>query len=533
MFRPSDFLQRNAVIHPERLALVASGKEMTYAELDCLASRLAYALKDKGLKTGDHIAYLLGNNCAAVILFQAILKLGAVAVPLNKRLNASDIAFMLDEISARALFFDLDMAKQVHEAIAISHPLDLCVYHSKQGFREKRRLTGTISWHDLMNSVSTREAKNEVPWPGHEREDSDALVLFTSGTTGNPKAVIRNAEQLSMLAISQLIEGHSMKWGVEVLYTQAPVYHMGGFLVMLKMCSMGGTLILESHFHPETIFSLIEKYDVTQMYMIPPALFYKMATSDARCGRTFPHVREAQCAGGRKREQDIAAVFGLFPNALLRVSFGSSETGMTCTTYFTKEECLENPTRALSLGTPNACVSLKLLGDNREPVQPGSPGRAWIKSPMNFDRYGNLPRATMGAFDSEGYFDTGDILKETSEGLFEFVDRACDMIKTGGENVYAREVELVVAAFPGIQECVAIAVPDDKYGEAIGIAIVTDGDCLQLDYEKLVSHCKKRMASFKKPRYALRVDEIPRNALGKIQKNELRARIDEFELIIQ
>lgn len=307
---------------------------------------------------------------------------------------------------------------------------------------------------------------------------------------------------------------------------------MGGFLVMLKMCSLGGTLVLESHFHPEAIFSLIEKYGVTQVYMIPPALFYNMATSAARRGRTFPSVREIQCAGGRKRDQDVVAAFDLFPHALLRVSFGSSETGMSCTTYFTKEECLENPARALSLGTPNAYVSMKLLDDNKEPVQPGSPGRAWIKSPMNFDRYGNLPQATADAFDAEGYFDSGDILKEGSEGLYEFVDRAHDMIKTGGENVYAREVELVVTAFPGIQECVAIAIPDHKYGEAIGVAIVVDKDCRQLNYEELLSYCKKKMASFKKPRYALLVDEIPRNALGKIQKNELRARAHEFEPII-
>lgn len=210
MFSPSDFLQRNATMCPEKLALVASGEEMTYAELDCLSSRLAHALQDKGLKTGDHIAYLLGNNCAAFVLFHAILKLGAVAVPLNKRLKASDIAFMLDEISARALFFDLDMAKQVQEAIALSHPLDLCVYHSNPRLREKKHLTGTISWQNLMDSASSGSKKS---LPGHEHWDNDALVLFTSGTTGNPKAVIRNAEQLSMLAITQLIEGHSMNWG--------------------------------------------------------------------------------------------------------------------------------------------------------------------------------------------------------------------------------------------------------------------------------------------------------------------------------
>lgn len=375
------------------------------------------------------------------------------------------------------------------------------------------------------------QLESSRPFHGHASYNDDALVIFTSGTTGKPKAVVRTAEQLGMLALSQLIEGHSFRWQHETLYTQAPVYHMGGFLVMLKMCAMGGTLVLESHFSPEVIFNLIEKYSVTQLYMIPPALFHRLAVSEARQGRTFPTVHEAQPAGGRKRDEDIDAIFDLFPNALLRVSFGSSETGMTCTTHFTREECREDPQRALSLGEPNSIVSFKLLDDTGNPVDVGQPGWLWVKSPMTFDRYGKRPKATAAAFDSNGYFDSGDILYKNEEGLYFFIDRACDMIKTGGENVYAREVELVVAQFPGIEECVAIAVPDSAYGESIGVALKLEKGIEQIDYGLLKDHCKSHMASFKKPRYALIVDDIPRNSLGKIQKNELRQRIDEFKPI--
>lgn len=522
MYQPYEYLMRNKTMFPDRLAVVAQGAELTYAQLDASAARVATALQEQGIEQGDKVAYLLENNAASMVLFQALMKIGAVAVPLNKRLLSDDIAYMVEHVGARALVFDSDMESAVGQALRSCRFSGILVVHGGT-----TTLPAT-AWSELES--------HQVPGGerlcGYASASDESLILFTSGTTNRPKAVVRTAEAVSMLATVQLVEGHSHESDAVVLYTQAPLYHMGGFLAMLKVVAAGGTIILESHFDPETVFDHIERYSVNQLYMIPPALFSRLDEAEQRAGRTFPGVLEAQCAGGRTRACDRKAVFSLFPNARMRTSFGSSETGMTCSAYFTKAQYEERPERGRTVGTVNAFVTMKLVDTEGKPVPAGQPGEALVKSPMVFSSYKGLPLATAQAFDEDGFFHTGDMLYLDEEGRYVFVDRLSDMIKTGGENVFAVEVEQVIRQFPGIEECAVVGVDDDQYGEGIAAAIVLEPEAAgSFSSEALIAFCKERMASFKKPRYLAIVNEIPRNSLGKVQKNELRARRDEFRPI--
>lgn len=497
---------------------------MTYAQLEIQARIAAKALHRLGVAHGDHVAFLIGNNVVFPVLFQALMKLGAVAVPLNKRLPAEDVAYMARHVNARALIFDSDMET------VLSQAMERCGFSSTLMVCNGETFLPAIPWDGLV--IPTCDKENAEEGCGYSSPDDESLVLFTSGTTGRPKAVVRTAEAVSMLATVQLIEGHSHEGTVDVLYTQAPLYHMGGLCAMLKTCATSGTLIAESHFDPATVLDLVERYSVNQLYMIPPALFSRLYDVEQHSGRTFPGVLETQCAGGRTRECDWKAVFALFPNARVRVSFGSTETGMTCTSYFTKNQYAERPERGRAVGSINAFVTMKLVDEEGEPVPAGQPGEALVKSPAAFSGYRDLPLATAEAFDEDGFFRTGDMLYLDEEGCYVFVDRMSDMIKTGGENVFAAEVEQVVQQFPAIEDCAVVGVDDDRYGEGIAAAIVLEPKAADsFSPDALIAFCKEHMASFKKPRYLAIMDEIPRNSLGKVQKNELRARRGEFNLV--
>lgn len=522
MYQASDFLARNVAVYPDRLAVVAEGIELTYAQLYERAKNVAKAFSAHGISRGDVVAYLMGNTVEHAVLLQAIMLLGAVALPLNKRLYADDVAYMMEFTKTSALVYDKDKQSEVKDAfqkIGFSGLSVLC--------EETESLDGSLLWSEFEKSG---ESAPEVKLDGYAGPDDLAYVLFTSGTTGRPKAVMKTAEMVWMLATGQLVEGHSQSSAVPVVYTQSPMFHMGGFLTMLKLMALAGTLVLESHFKPWRIFQLIEQYSVNQLYMIPPALFSRLAKDLSRKDRTFPLVLEAQCAGGRTHLWDIEAIFSLFPNARLRLSYGSSEAGMATTSYFTQQDLEERPERALSIGRVNYFYQIVLVDpETDEPVSLGEPGEALIKSPMVFSGYMDRPEATEKAFTKDGYYRSGDLLKLDEDGCYTFVDRVCDMVKTGGENVYTGEVETVILDYPGIADVAVVGVPDARFGEAIGVAIVLEpGYEQEFSAAEMAAFVKSRLASFKKPRYYLVMDELPRNALAKVQRNKIRERFDEF-----
>lgn len=523
MLQPADFLKRNAALYPDRLAIVAQGTEVTYRRLDELSCRIASALRQSGIGRGDRVTCLLGNNGAFAVLFHALLKLGAVAVPLSKRLLADDVAFMVERTRAKALFFDSDKADCVREAASLCSFGGLLVQCGSDDDRF------ALPWNRFKCIADEVDAET---LSGYASPSDESLIMFTSGTTGRPKAVVKTAEMVQMLFTIQLVEGHSYRHQPPVLYTQAPLFHMGGLCAMLKICAMEGTLVLESHFDPELIYHLMETYRVDQLYMIPPALFTRLYEHPARQGRTYPQVTEVQCAGGRTRDCDREAIFSLFPAAHLRTSFGSSECAMATVDYYTKSEYEEHPDRTLSVGRPCAFVTIKIVDEQGHIVPDGEPGEALLKSPTLFSCYLDQPLETANAFDGEGFFHTHDILYRAPEGFYVFVDRINDMIKTGGENVYAVEVERALQKMDGIVDCAVVGLEDNLYGESIAAAIVLDEDAAgSFTPDGLIEHCRSHLAGFKKPRYLAIVDELPRNALGKVQKNVIRQQRDQFRQI--
>ena len=526
MFGPASFIKRCSLLYPNRLALVSMDKTYTYRQIDELSDCFARGLVRRGVKQGDRVAYLLGNNPASVVTYQAIQRIGAVAAPINKRLLGLEIGDILRRVKAAALVFDDDVSDKVRAA----------VYGS--GFEGLLVLVG--SGRAELKAVPWAEVKDEGVLAGGEdvlesvvvSPADESLILFSSSSTGAPKAAMRTAETVSMLSYVQVADGGEDQSFQQVVYTQAPLYHLGGFLCMLKVMATGSTLVMESHFNPERIFSLVEQYGVTQLYMIPPVLFSRLAVSEARRGRSFPAVRQAQCAGGRTTPHDVDAIFDLFPNCRLRVSFGSTESGAVSTAYIDKQGYLACPSLAYSAGFANMATEIRLESPDGQEVKAGEVGELLVRSPMLFSGYlddaGVCQRPE--ALRDDGFFETGDLMIRNQQGLYVFMDRLKDMVKTGGENVCATTVESVVCQYPGIAECAVIGVPDEMYGEGVAAAVVMEAGVSPVDGRDLREFCRSYLSGFSIPRYVGVMDELPRNSVGKVQKRALKEMTDLFIL---
>ena len=510
MYQVSYFLQLNATRKPDELALVTFDRTMTWAELDEESRRLARGLQARGISKGDVVAYYLRNCWELVTVWWATQMLGAIAQPLNIRLLPHEIAHCLAVSGAKALFYqDIDPIREGMEEICAQSELELVV---------ACRSDGGIGRHIPFVEMMAEDPEDFVA--EDIRGNDGSLLLFTSGTTGEPKGVLRSQRVMRdyalMLALGN--DRGSAAPQHETLVTLCPMFHTAGMSLLMKMV-LGGTLVLFDGFHARKMLDAIDAYHATQMLLIPPNLYLRLpeARTDAH---DLSSLREAQCSGGKVSEKDIAAMHELFPHARFRFSWGSTETCAPTSVIVSFEDMRAKPDLHKTIGKLNDLVELRVVGEDGADVADGEIGEAYVRSSMVFSEYLLDPERTREAFDDDRWFKTGDLLTRDAEGFFYLVDRKKDMIKSGGENVYAFEVESIIAGYPGIIECAVVGIPDERFGEAVAAVVVTE-DGRELDAEQFVAYCKRHMASYKKPRFIAYMDALPRNSVGKLQKRAL------------
>lgn len=514
MSQTSAFLELNASQHGDEIALVFDGDEISWKELDRRATRLAAGLQAAGLSKGDVVAYHLRNCTELVVLWWAIQKAGMVALPLNVRLTAREILSILHVSQCRALFYAVgDEGGGEMGAIGLECPSLKMRVVVGGGDACDRRPKGLWRYDDL--------AIDEAFFQAIEIGECDgSLLLFTSGTTGAPKGVLRSQQVVRDYALMMAIENENASVR-EVLLTLCPLFHTAGMSLLMKMAALGGMLVLHDGFNAEKILDDIEAYHATQMLLIPPSLYLRLAEAPLE-GRDLSSVREAQCSGGKVSAKDVEAMHELFPRAAFKFSWGSTETCAPTSARITYDDLQRKPELVHTVGTLNNMVDMVLVDEWGKPVAPGEVGEAWVRSSMCLSGYLGDEERTAEAFTEDGWFRTADLLRCDEEGYYYLVDRRSDMIKSGGENVYALEVERALAAHPRIRECAVFGVADARLTEAVAAAVVTiDGS--PLDGEELLRYCRGCMASYKKPRYVVYLPELPRNSIGKLQKSVLRS----------
>jgi fatty-acyl-CoA synthase len=456
---------------PERVAIDHDGRLVTYRELDEGSSALAASFREQGLRRGDRVATLTGSTPEHVQVFYACAKAGLVLLPLSWRLSPAELRYQLDDAEP-ALFLVEDVYAEI--AAATGHVFERL--GSKVGVRPR----------DLS---------------AEEVADEDALLLiYTSGTTGKPKGALLTHANCFWTNLSlELATGVSHD---DVVLQVLPQFHVGGWNVLALLAWWkGATVILEREFEPARALRLIEEKRVTTMMGVP-ATYLFMAQQPGFADADLSSLERA-VVGGAPMPEALLELYADRGAAIVQ-GYGLTEAAPNVL-------CLppEDAVRKLGCaGKPYPFVDVRLSPESE----------LQVRGPNVFPGYWRNEEATAAAFTDDGWLRTGDVAERDDEGFYRIKGRLKEMFISGGENVYPAEVEAVLHEHPGVTDAAVLGVADERWGE-VGMAfVVADG----IGEDELVEWCRARLARFKVPKSFRFIGEIPRNGMGKVQKQELR-----------
>ncbi len=503
------FLRAQARSHPDRAAVVSRERTLTYRELEQESARLANALSRRGITKGARIAVLMKNGVEWALLWYACQKLGAVMAPLHSRLKHDELVRAVSLAGAAALVYGPEFSEAAAAICGACWSVKRTICVGGEGIPSSER------WEQLFLRKDDRAV--QAPLEGTD----PALLLFTSGTTGASKGVLRTQEMVALHGVTlALAAGRSDR--PPVMLTTAPLYHTGGLLCLFKMGVMGGTLVLPDRFDPAELPEQIARHRVTQLMLLPPVVYEWLYDGGHWRGCDLSSVEEVCVSAGKCTYEYAMHIFEMFPNCCLRPSWGATETCSVTGMALRREELEADPELIRSVGYVNAMNEVRIVDEQGKEVPEGEIGEAQVRSPMVFSGYLAHTGGGENVFAPGGWFRTGDLMRmDPGTRCYYFMDRKKDMIKTGGENVYAPDVERVIQQHPAVADCAVVAVPDPRYEEGVGAAIVLRPGCT-LTPEELTEFCRTHLPSFQKPRYLALLDTLPVNSVGKVQKNVLR-----------
>lgn len=492
-----DILASRADLGPQRLAFedVARGGQVTYVDLNQRSGRTAALLAGLGVSHGERVAVLCRNRVEFFELLFACAKLGAILVPLNWRMPARELAPLLDDCGTRWLVHGSE-DRAVAAALAGNGSLLLDLDDDgDNGFRHRR---------DALEPLPGRPA-----WPA----DETWYLLYTSGTTGKPKAVIQTYGMAlaNYVNIAQAMGLRSDDTSLNYL----PLFHTGGInLTTLPALIMGAHTLITPGFDLERTIELLEAGRLDTFFGVP-AIYQALSLHPRFAELDLARVRCWACGGAPmpdKLLQQYAA-----RGAVVQNGMGMTETGPTVFLM----DAAHAAGKIGSVGKPQLLASVRLVDASGRDVARGATGELWFAGLGITPGYYNRPEATAAAFSADGWLRSGDLGRQDEDGYYYIVGRLKDMYISGGENVYAAEVEAQLAGHPGILEASVIGVADAKWGE-VGCAYLLQqpGQPIASD-DELKNFCKQRLAAYKVPRYFIWQDDFARTAAGKVQKHLL------------
>ena len=493
-----DWLPRHAQARPEHKALITPAGELTYAEMHRRVEALAQALTGAGLRRGEAVAQLSWNSATTLLLFFACARVGAIFMPLNWRLAPPEHRDMLKDCTPRVCFIAGPFVEQ-SEALRAQFPqINFIAEAARPG------------WLDY-NAFLARGAEQRLPPPAAAAE-APLLICYTSGSTGRPKGVLLTQDALAWNAANSA-DMHGMR-ADDVILTTLPLFHVGGLNIQTTPAlAAGATVVLHPKFEVEATFDALEGHDVTLTVLVPAQLDMMMAHprwKDADLG----HLR-AITTGSTIVPERVSAGVHARGVPLLPV-YGSTET-CPIAVYLKAEEARDF---AGSTGRVAKFGELAIRDDLDHPVAVGQVGEICIRGPQVMQGYWHAPEATEAVL-REGWFHSGDLGSCDARGYLTVVGRKKDMIISGGENVYPAEIENQLAEHPSIAEIAVVGRPDTRWGElVVAMIVVRPGHALAL--AEVHRFLEGRIARYKFPKELLLLPELPKTALGKVRKEELR-----------
>ncbi len=486
-----DFARRRAEIAPDRLAFIEapSGRRLTYREFDERAERAAAVLLDYGLGPGDRVATLSLNGSAFFEILFAAARIGVIVVPLNWRLSVEELRAIVADCAPRLLLHD-----ETNSGMAARlpvPPLTLAGYEAEVAAAHVSR-HGDGAW-----------AANGI-W----------YLLYTSGTTGKPKAVIQTFG-MALANYVNVVQAIDLTSADRVL-NFLPLFHTAGInLYTLPTLIAGGSVTVLPKFDVDQVMSAIAEGAVTCFFGVPTV--YQAIQQHAGFATTdLGRVRSWGCGGAALPEPLLRTFLDRFVSVCN--GYGMTETGPTL--------CLMDAgnveAKIGSAGKPQLLSQIRIVDAGGRRLGPGLAGEIQVRGANVTPGYWNNPAATKAAFTADGWLKTGDVARQDDEGYVTVIDRIKDMYISGGENVYPAEVEHALLAHPEVLEAAVIGVADERWGE-VGRAFVVARTATKPDAESLRAYCRERIAAYKVPKVIQVVAELPRTAAGKVQKHILRA----------
>jgi len=497
-------LQRHASMQPGATALRFSGNTVTWADLRRRVAALAAALIRRGVGYGDRVMILMLNRTEFVESVLAANMIGAIAVPVNFRLTPSEIAYLVEDCEARVMITESVLGAVAAGVRSITSVLQTIVVAGAAGGPD-----GLLSYEDLVNEPGDPAQPVDVP------NDSPALIMYTSGTTGRSKGAVLTHTNLTGQTMSALYT-HGVAAN-DVAFIGVPFFHIAGVGNLLIGMLLGLPTVIHplGAFDPGHLLDVLAAEKVTGIFLVP-AQWQAVCTAQQANPRDLK-LRVISWGAAPASDTLLRQMSDTFPGAQILAAFGQTEMSpVTCMLLG------EDAIRKLgSVGKVIPTVAARVVDEEMNDVPIGDVGEIVYRAPTLMSGYWNNPEATAEAF-AGGWFHSGDLVRMDDEGYVWVVDRKKDMIISGGENIYCAEVENVLAAHPAIVEVAVIARQHEKWGEVpIAVAAVTDDN---LRVEDLDEFLDERLARYKHPKGLEIVDALPRNPAGKVLKTELRAR---------
>jgi len=490
-------LEDRTAQQPDKVFLFFEDEEITYQQLTNYMHAIACGLIKMGVKKGDNVCVLIPNRPEFIYSFFGVMRAGAVAVPINTLLKGEEITYIVNNCEA--------------EAIIVAHDyLDLFRSISNDCPKVKHVISTTddddvISFDTLLTTPIDESLLPSIT------EEDDASIIYTSGTTGRPKGVILTHG--NYIADTRMMN-EAVKMNPDDRFVCIlPLFHVNAQVVTtLAPMYAGASMVLMEKFSPKQFLPALERYGATAFSGVPTVYAILNNQPDAE-QYDLSKLRFCVC-GGAPMTVGVFEEFEKKYKAFILEGYGLSEG--TCASSVNP---LGGKRKVGSIGLPYEEQPMKIVDDNDNEVPPGTVGQIVVKGPNVMKGYYNNPEATAATL-KDGWLHTGDLGYVDDEGYFFIVGRKKEMIIRGGENIYPKEIEEVVYRHPAIREATVVGLPDEVWGEEV-TAFIALRDQASLTEEDLIHYCKEHLADYKCPRKVFFVDDLPKTATGKIQKNKV------------
>jgi acyl-CoA synthetase (AMP-forming)/AMP-acid ligase II len=503
-----DILRVAASRVPDKIMLVGQGHRWSFAEADAKTNQFANALIAAGLASGARVAIMSSNRPEYALSYFGIARSGHVSAHVSFRSSVEEAAFVLNLVEAELIIFESRFAGLVDEARESVASLSRFVFLD-DGSGSEQNVTGAVSFPDFINSHPESSPVVEI------QEDDPVAITFTGGTTGFPKAVLVNHKARSATAYAAAIDFDIDERDVVLCAT--PLFHTAGLFVwFVNAVMMGARAVMQSAWDPVEFLDTVDREKVTAAFLVPSQLNDLVSHpefSTAKLGT----LRKMGFAGAPMSKALFERIQDALPDVEFTENYGQSEVcPITIRRPWHPREKMG------SVGRPAFNVEIEVSDSSGNILPRGEVGEVIVRSEQAFTEYYNDPEQTARAFrNRDGWIWTGDVGQIDEDGFLTLVDRAKDMLVSGGENIYPAELENVLYKHDAVAECAVFGIPHEQWGEvpAAHVVLVSDCDCTE---QQLIDFCAAKVARFKRPRLVKFVDSLPKTAVGKIQKVVLR-----------